>query len=384
MLSKQIVVVEPGANIESGHYREKLSLWESGFRLSGWSVFVACLEKPDPDFLPEAGFRPLSWFQTGLGRLLPGPLKTSWLLFCAYCLAFRFAKQIAAPVLGLTTTTVLPVVMARLWTRAASVPFAQILMYGNSFDQKTPKPKRVLTRIGLDVLLRSGAIIFPNTERTRQSLVSQTQEVGLQDHIITLYDPAFIPEKRLSISEKQRKEILLISGTDDARRSPLFHLRHAQLPDPPDTIWIHAPGKAEQDILRKSGPEMGASLKVFATYRTVEAFAELFASATWSLVAYNPAFLQGSGLLAQSLAGGTPVLCSRFSHAEELFARFGKLGELFSFGDIDDFQKAWLRLRHWTSAEWQEFEQASSRFIEVVNAESTIGKVIPYFSKVVI
>jgi hypothetical protein len=384
MLSKQIVLVEPGANIESGHYREKLSLWESGFRLGGWSVFVVCLERPEPDFLPEARFRPVSWFQIGLGRLLPEPIKTAWLLFCAYCLAFRLGKQIAAPVLGLTTSTLLPVVAARLWMQAVPVPFAQILMYGNSFDLKNPKPKRMLTRFGLDILLRSGAIIFPNTELTRQSLVAQTQDVGLRDRIITLYDPTFIPEKRLSISDKQRKGILLISGTDDARRSPLFHLRQARLTDPPETIWIHAPGRDKQDILLKSGTETGANLKVLATYKTVEAFAELFASATWSLVAYNPALSQGSGLLAQSLAGGTPVLCSRFPHAEELFGRFGKLGELFSFGDIDDFQKAWLRLRNWTSAEWQEFEKASSRFIEEVNAESTIGKVIGYFAKVAI
>jgi glycosyltransferase involved in cell wall biosynthesis len=123
------------------------------------------------------------------------------------------------------------------------------------------------------------------------------------------------------------------------------------------------------------------SVKVLNEYKTVEGFADLFVSATWTLIAYNPAFSQGSGLLAQSLAAGTPVLCSRFPHAKELFVKFGKLGELFTFEDIDDFQKAWLRLRHWTSKQWTEFKEARNRFRKAVSAEAAFDRVTKYLTR---
>ena len=115
-------------------------------------------------------------------------------------------------------------------------------------------------------------------------------------------------------------------------------------------------------------------------YRYAEALVELFASASWCLIAYEPRFFQGSGLLAQSLVAGTPVLCSRFPHAEELFARFGRLGELFSFSDMNDFGEAWSRLRNWTSEQWDEFHEAKRLFADAVNSERTTRKVIEYFA----
>jgi glycosyltransferase involved in cell wall biosynthesis len=87
-----------------------------------------------------------------------------------------------------------------------------------------------------------------------------------------------------------------------------------------------------------------------------------------------------SGLLAQSIVAGTPVLCSRFPYSKEIFEKFGRLGELFDFDDIDDFNSAWSKLRNWGSAQWQEFETASENFAVLVNAERITGQIVNYFT----
>jgi hypothetical protein len=62
MPPKQVVLVEPGAHLETGHYREKLSLWWKSFHSAGYAVSVVCALAPDPSFLPEAEFEARNHF----------------------------------------------------------------------------------------------------------------------------------------------------------------------------------------------------------------------------------------------------------------------------------------------------------------------------------
>ena len=379
---KEIILVEPGAHLQTGHYREKLSLWVKGFRYAGWNVSVACLEEPEPGFLRDVIFRPVPHWWKRIGRLLPNRIYIPWLVFGAFFFAFRFGKKMDQPVLGLTTSTLLPVAAARLWTSTRMIPFAQILMYGNSFEGKALSLKRALQCTSLRYLLRAGAVIFPNTDRTRKSLLLKLKGTKSRDRVLTLYDPIYIPKTPIPLTKKEGKKILLVPAPDTGRRCSLFHLAQSRLMDPPDTVWIHAPGCREADVLqaRETDLKLISDIRVSTDYKSIEALAELFASATWCLIAYNPIFIHGSGLLAQSIAVGTPVLCSRFPYAEELFARFGRLGELFTFRDMDDFRRAWFTLRSWTSEQWQEFHDASRLLAEAVDAECITRKVVEYFS----
>ena len=381
---KGIILVEPGVHLERGHYREKLNLWVEAFRRAGWTVTVACFEAPPPNFLSQVAFRSAAPRWKRLGNLVPRQIRTPWVVFRAFCLGFCYGKQTGSPVFGLTTSTLFPVATARLFSNARAILFAQILMYGNVFDSTVPRLKRMLEQVSLYSLLESGAVIFPNTERTRNSLLSNVNGVKFCDRIVTLYDPIYIPRRPIPLIEKLGEGILLVPGPDDRRRSPLLHLAHSKLIDPPKTLWIHAPGQKEDEILqiREIHLEFAPEIHVFTDHRDVEAFAQLFASASWCLIAYDPVLFQGSGLLAQAIAGGTPVLCSRFAHAEELFSQFGRLGELFTFGDLDDFRNAWSKLRNWSFDQWKEFKEASSRFTEAVNADCTTRKVIEYFTGV--
>jgi hypothetical protein len=379
---REIILVEPGAHLQNGHYREKLSLWVKGFRFAGWNVSVACLEKPEPGFLCDVIFRPVPRWWKRVERLLPNRIRIPWLVFGTFFFAFRFGKKLDQPVLGLTTSTLLPVAAARLWTTTRTIPFAQILMYGNSFEGSGLSLKRALECASLYSLLRAGAVIFPNTDRTRKSLLRKIKGTKFRDRVVTLYDPIYIPKTSIRSRKKEGKKILLVPGPDTPRRCSLSHLANSRLMDPPDTIWIHAPGCRETDILQERETDLKwiLDIRVSTDYKHFEAFAELFASATWCLIAYDPIFIQGSGLLAQAIAVGTPVLCSRFPHAEELFARFGRLGELFTFRDMDDFRRAWSTLRNWTSEQWQEFHHASSLLADGVNAECITRRVVEYFS----
>jgi hypothetical protein len=381
MSPKHVVLVEPGAHLLVGHYREKLNLWWKSFRSAGYNVSVVCTVLPDPSLLPEVEFRALSPSKVKLALSSPVPLQIFLLVFWAYRLAFRCGEKTRAPVFGLTTSSLLPIALARVSVMGMRVPFLQILMYGNAFDKVHSKLRRTLSRLSLNLLLQCGTTLFPNTDQTRQSLLGQIHEPTQREQIITLYDPTYIPADSISTAIKQETSVLLIPGPDDARRSPLFHLSESRLLDPPNQIWLHAPGRKPADILMNRLLKLPKSVEVLTEYKTVEEFADLFASATWTLIAYNPAFSQGSGLLAQSLAAGTPVLCSRFPHAEELFVKFGKLGELFTFEDIDDFQKAWLRLRHWTSEQWSEFMEARNRFSKAVSAEAAFDRITKYLTR---
>jgi glycosyltransferase involved in cell wall biosynthesis len=295
-------------------------------------------------------------------------------------MAFRHAKETNEAVLGLTTSTLLPVAAARLLANARHIPFAQIVMYGNVFHESNLRLRRWIEAMMLISLLRSDAIVFPNTDHTRKSFLRQIRDKRMHNRISTLYDPIYIPNVSASASKTGGEEILLIPGLDDYRRTPLFHLQQANLVDPPRNVWIHAPGRESEDILEVARFRFTYDLKISTDYKRGDQFAELFVSATWCLLANRPDLGHASGLLAQSIVAGTPVLCSRFPYSKEIFEKFGRLGELFDFDDIDDFNSAWSKLRNWGSAQWQEFETASENFAALVNAERITGQIVNYFT----
>lgn len=250
-------------------------------------------------------------------------------------------------------------------------------MYGNLFDTKNALRIRI-ARWSLVSLLRSGAAVFPNTKRTRAIFAEQVVERGLQARIVTHYDPVYVSKTPVQIGQKPSDGPLLVPGLDDHRRSPLAHLEKAHVDPPPRSLYIHAPGRSDKSVseIRLKASSIVEDVVVSSTYRNQEELCELFASASWCLVAYRPSLSQGSGLLVQSIVSGTPVLCSRFPHADELFQEFGRLGEVFEFDDMNAFRTAWLRLQAWGSREWAEFREARAKLKEQVSPGRIAGSVI--------
>jgi hypothetical protein len=372
MTAKDIVLVEPGVHLTQGHYREKLMLWLEGFQRAGWNVSVACLQAPEPEFLPGVNFKPV------LRRVKrqPNRFLILWLVFRTYWLAFQLARRSDQSVLGLTTSTLLPVGAAYLISNGRKLFFGQVVMNGNTLDKSNNAFRRYLEGKILNFLLRSGVLLFPNTEQTRQSILRRVNNQTHTRQILTLNDPIRVPV--VQTPSKPFDNVLLVPGPDDYRKAPLLHLLQSKLANPPRSVWIHAPGGIGSDIVDQIAQT--CTVRVLDRYESPESFAGLFASATWCLVAYRPTFLQGSGLLAQAVVGDTPVLSSHFPYAEELFQKYGRLGELFDFGDMSDFARAWDKLRNWTLQQWQEFHEASARFRADVNATRVVQTVVNLFS----
>lgn len=374
---RKAILVEPGAHHFTGHYREKLSLWINGFRDAGWIVSVMCSHIPPDGLLPGVSFEspPAALMRTG--NIMPYRLRVFLEVFWTYLFAFRRAAGTGSVVVGLTTSTLLPVAAARSVSRSCAVPFGQIVMYGNLFD--SAKAWRVkLARWSLVSLLRSGAAILPNSKKTRLCFAAQVETPVLRSRIITVYDPIYVSRTSVPTEPKSLDRPLLIPGLDDARRSPIAHLEKANLDPSPSRLHIHMPGggKESESEVRSRPLRCAPQVSLSSNYLNQDELCGLFASASFCLLAYRPSLSQGSGFLVQSIVCGTPVLCSRFPHAEELFEEFGRLGEVFEFGDMNAFRSAWLRLQAWGSGEWAEFHDSRAKLTEQVNAGRIAGSVI--------
>lgn len=123
-------------------------------------------------------------------------------------------------------------------------------------------------------------------------------------------------------------------------------------------------------------PSAIEEIEVIADYLASETLVRLFATARCALVAYVPSFGQGSANFALAVTSGTPVLSSRFPYAEDMFRRFGRLGELFRYGDLEDFNSALARLVSWTECDWAEFEAARNRFIAEVESRAVVRRAL--------
>lgn len=367
----KLILVEPGAFLLQGHYREKLILWVKALQSVGRSISVICWEAPSGDFLADIEFVPVPILVRKVASLFPHRLYVLWAMFWTYFFAFQKAVAEGSSVLGLTTSTLLPVAAARAAFRSHTLHFGQILMYGNSFDTVWPWRAR-MARWSLLSLLRSGAAILPNTKRTQTMLASQVESPALRSRIVTVYDPVYLAKKPAPDGEKPLDRMLLVPGLDDTRRTPLAHLEAGRLDPAPLTLHIHASALSDErtEEIRARVSALAGEAIISSTYLDQEGLFDLFASASCSLLAYKPSLSQGSGFLVQSIVSGTPVLCSRFPHAEEIFAEFGRLGELFEFENMDDFRSAWARLRKWGANEWAQFHTARTLLMEQVNYEN--------------
>jgi hypothetical protein len=379
MNPNRIVLVEPGAHLDYGHHKEKLILWVNSFLQSGWQVTVVCSKKPDPYFLPMVSWLPFDQESQPIFPRLCNRRQTFWLIFQTYLRAFRYAKIHRASMLGLTTSTLVPVFAAFYFARKPAVRFGQIMMYSGHIGQRSGDIRKIIEAVSLNFLLHSGVYLFPNSSETHVQLSRLVKSPKQRSQIITIRDPIFRGSKSLNLKQKKSSETLLVVGLDDSRRSPIFHLSHAKLLQPPKQVWIHAPAKDQSEFPIRFGWSNLCTIRPLTDYLLGEDLSNLYAEATWCFFAYRPISSQGSGLLAQSIAEGTPVLCSRFPFAEELFSEFGSLGELFTLNDLSDFNRAWTRLRNWTEKDWLAFNLASQRFAESVEATRITQRVVDYF-----
>lgn len=379
-VKREVILVEPGAHLTYGHYQEKLGLWAGAFRAADWSVSVTCWQVPEEGRLDDVDYFATPALPALLSRLLPYRVRVLWMVFATYLLAFRRAMRGESHVLGCTTSSLLPVTAARTLSRINGRLFAQIVMYGDMFDQQSPRARR-LARWSLVNLLGAGSAVLPNTMRTRSKFIEQVEDTSLHARIKTLYDPIYISPKHVPDEVKSPELPFLICGLDGGRRTPLAHLERARLDPAPHHIQFHLPGCTPEDQVgvRSKGAPFASKVSVSTGYLIRDDLHDLCACASCCFLAYHQSASQGSGFLAQSLIAGTPVLSSRFPHALELFEQFGRLGELFEFDNPDSLRNAWSRLRDWGLQQWAEFHAARRQLTEQVDPHKHATTIIQLF-----
>jgi len=295
-----------------------------------------------------------------LGKLVfIAKYRNNWLSFFSYLNAFCLARRTGYPIVGLSTQTPIPV------SFAASIicprnQWGQIIMYAGI--KSGPNSVIIKPNISkaLKKLLSKGCFLLVNSQTSADILKNCFPLYSTKiQHVFDLqYTPEikFNPKKSL-----QGTEILLIGG-DDIRRTPLWHLSVTNFTTPVQKLTVHFNAGSAADIHRTL-EKLPFLRKIIVTtdYFSPEQFTNLFLTHKFSLVVYNTNFFAASSILLLSVAAGTPVLTSNFAFAKEISARYGKIGEMFEYGNIRDFQDKWEKLVSWKQNDWEEFNNVSRR-----------------------
>jgi hypothetical protein len=368
-----IILVEPAAFVAQGHFAEKLGLWSRGFDALALQPIIFAWPPPHGTPIPLNVHTVPTLFRT-LGRLVPGKYYATWADFWTYLFAFKYARKNGLPVLGLTASSPVPVAWcARIFNPNAA--WGQIVMYSGLEPVNQSYQIRSKALIAFRVLVRRGCTLLCNSELAKEILKQKLSKEQVHEQVYFLPDPINVLDKKCdSDPHKWNSPIhLFVPGDDDHRRSPLLHLQQGELEPQVTRLTVLQPGKNRlllADGVEWNRPGFIGLVELVSSYQTAEALLSMFSGAKFSLIAYDPNFLQGSANLALSITCGTPVLCSRFPYADRLFRSYGRLGEQFIYNDFVDLRKAWNRLTAWKQADWEEFESARAKLASEVRYES--------------
>jgi hypothetical protein len=375
--SQQIVLVEPAAGSASGHPAEKLLLWCEGVSNLGFAPIVVCWQPPRACLPSNVKIEIIHRAPKLAFRFIPRKQQAKYAEFWTYRRGFQLALRANCPVLGLTASSPIPIAVAAGFNRPAAA-WGQIVMYGGLVDTPTGVQIRPRARSSFQQLLKRDCHLLCNAPLTAEMLQGITRETS--NHVHHLPDPIDVrTASRRAGTEKANGVRVLVPGQDDDRRTPLWHLSQLHPPVAVDDVIVHHPGRKVpmlEDGTEWRKPTAVRNLRVVDEYLSGEPLISLFAQAAVTVMAYSPQFLQGSANLALAIVTGTPVICSRFPYANYLAARYGRIGEFFTYGDADDFNAAFQRLTQWGSQQREEFQFARRRLTEEVDHRSIVREAL--------
>ncbi len=341
--------------------REKLLVFTKRLRERGIPYHLFTWLTPIEDHAP---FTALSTdgFPAWLMKFIPQRFKVKYLEMVTYRTAFSHAEKNGLPVFGLTVSSPWGLMLAR-WFLRFTTPYAQRILYiglhGAGADMQIRK--RVMFALQL-AMKRNGVAGFTTSFQNEMFIKHQplkslpTRSCVIPEAI--LYDAS-------TPSSKDRAPILFIAGGDNARRTPIKHLRETTLNRPFTKILLHEPSVPARDEETIKALESDATKEVVWTNDYIIG-AELlarFGGAKYCLVAYAPFFNATSSIALQSICCGLPVLISHFPDGTYLGERFGKIGEFFEYSNPESFKAAIDRLLKWTDADWNAFAEARAKII---------------------
>ncbi len=369
---KKILIVEPAANVEIGHMREKLEVIVDAAARAGFKIHVVTWEPLAHDLKSkDIGFEYVSPLVRSFSSLIPSRYRVRFLEFCTYLKAFRFARSNQLPVVGMTSCDPWGPLIASLFCKPPSEYLHRMLHPGVSFANGSYRVSSKRVR-GYYALVRSGGKLVIFNGFLKQCCIQL-------DRNLTEKNIRVIPEMMTCTElfcKKETTDIILVSGLDDARRTPLAHL--AMLKNHPfiRKVILQHPDPRPPEVFYRDWPSASLSWEVerVSRYMTGKDWEDLFSSCTYTLVAYDEHFTQSSGIFLQSIAFGRPVVSSRFPDSVELFSKYGKLGVLFDYRSPVSLLDAIDEISQWTENDWQEFYAARRELVQAVDSDNVFAQ----------
>jgi len=368
--TKHVLIIEPAANLYIGHMREKLEVMTSALGEIGCGYDLVTWEIPSKHLSPPpAAIHVLSPLLRRLIGWVPSRWRTRTMEFFIYLKGFREAAARNLGVIGMTTSDPYGPLAASILCCPGPAYVQRMFNHGlrlheGKFICSIPR------LIAYDFLVRGGGSLVLFTDLLRDHITGF--RTSLREKTRVIPELTQLPSSRPSAPGAA---VMLVSGLDNARRAPLLHIAKIHQPVPLKEIII----QYQEDIpLSDLQAQVGISERAFQLtwinkYFTGDDWEALFKRAGFTLVAYDSRFASISAILLQSVIFGVPVLSSRFPDAVENFGRHGQLGEMFEYGDPDDFNKALRKILAWNEKDYSKFETARISLLESLRPTTVAG-----------
>jgi hypothetical protein len=142
------------------------------------------------------------------------------------------------------------------------------------------------------------------------------------------------------------------------RRAPIAHLTDTEI-IPFEKVILHDPSGRFvgcDDLQHKHGAAV--LFERVSSYFTDD-FPGFLRKGSAVLVAYDPAFINPSSVLRHSLSAGVPTISTRFPDSDFLVEKFGSVGELWDFGNVESMALAMNGFTRWQKKDFDMLESSS-------------------------
>jgi glycosyltransferase involved in cell wall biosynthesis len=359
---KSIVLVEPMAWSQGGHYQDKLLIWRAELMRLGYKVIIITLKNRLPQSVKSEEIITLHPLVLSLYQKLPRGIAQFFMFTCAYAKGIRIARRKGVPLLGLTTRAALPVWLASIVAGKPKDGWGFHLMncYLNGMVGK-------LQRLAFARLVKKSCYIFSN-------LPENLTKIGLEDKLENacyLPDPIFLGDQ-INFREKNEGLKLLLAGKDNDRRNAVRALNLCKFPAEISSVHFHMAIDDESELANFKKNNPAVNVKITNHYCSSEEFYQLFTTADLCLISYHPSFPAGSGNLVNALVAGTHVISSKISHATYLSEQYPGMIEFFEYENTESLESALSEACNIDSEELEKFRSSVINLREQVSVSQVV------------
>ena len=348
-----IILAEPGLHSPDGHMRGELEAVASGLHSLGVECCIVGWKPPEKSLgiALETSF--VSPRFEGLINLLPPRVGVRLLEFQVYRKAFAEGQRTGnSVVIGLTASGPFGPALAAVCAKNTPPTILVTRHTGGTLQSR-----RSPWRLAFEALAKRGVAFGVYSTTVEQTLRTMLPRGGdLIRHL-----PEVIADTPKDAPEKSTRPsgVLLVSGMDSAgRRAPIAHLTDTEI-IPFEKVILHDPSGRFvgcDDLQHKHGAAV--LFERVSSYFTDD-FPGFLRKGSAVLVAYDPAFINPSSVLRHSLSAGVPTISTRFPDSDFLVEKFGSVGELWDFGNVESMALAMNGFTRWQKKDFDMLESSS-------------------------